>query len=307
MSTESTPAVIVTFIRHGESTDNLLSIWAGWKDAPLSNHGNAGMNQAKAVGQSLSNIPFAAIYASPLKRALWTGQAVQEAQPDPKPPLTVSPLLREQHFGVAEGHPWQWNQDPNLTLEEHFAKDIWPVLHERHQKFPEGESLDDLFERAKKAIDELIMPHVWKAAREGKKGVHVAVASHGLCISELIPALLIKDESGVHPGDKYRGLQNTAWTRVTVDVKGLKEGEPLEFSNSDPPKLKVRVTDVNRHEHLADVKRQKGGIGRAGYDPKQQDIRAFFGGAKVEADAGAPEDQEGRSASNARDEAEVDI
>ncbi|KAL7279988.1 hypothetical protein ACG7TL_006399 [Trametes sanguinea] len=268
---------------------------------------DVGMNQAKAVGQSLSKVPFAAIYASPLKRALWTGQAVQEAQPDPKPPLTVSPLLREQHFGVAEGHPWQWNQDPNLTLEEHFARDIWPVLHERHQKFPEGESLDDLFERAKKAIDELIMPHVWKAAREGKKGVHIAVASHGLCISELIPALLIKDESGIHPGDKYRGLQNTAWTRVTVDVKGLKEGEPLEFPDSDPPKLKVRVTDVNRHEHLDNVKRQKGGIGRAGYDPKQQDIRAFFGGAKVESGTAAPEEVEGRSESNARDEAEVDI
>ncbi|KAI9458819.1 hypothetical protein F5148DRAFT_1219875 [Russula earlei] len=35
----SDSSVILTFIRHGESTDNLRSIWAGWKDAPLSNHG----------------------------------------------------------------------------------------------------------------------------------------------------------------------------------------------------------------------------------------------------------------------------
>ncbi|KAI0632352.1 phosphoglycerate mutase-like protein [Trametes polyzona] len=299
MSSGSAPTLAVTFIRHGESTDNLRSVWAGWKDAPLSNHG---MNQAKAVGQSLSGTRFAAVYASPLKRALWTGQAVQEAQPDPKPPLEVSPLLREQHFGVAEGHPWQWGETPGLTLEDHFAQGLYPVLHERGQKFPEGESLDDLFARAKQAIDELVMPHVWSAAREGKKGVHIAMASHGLCISELVPALLLKDESGIHPGDKYRGLQNTAWTRVTVNVKGTKEGEPLEFSDSDPPKLEVRVTDVNRHEHLADIKRQKGGIGRAGYDPKQKDIRAFFGGAKVQA-----EDEEGRSESNARDEADVVI
>ncbi|KAI8994145.1 phosphoglycerate mutase-like protein [Trametes punicea] len=305
MSTEATvPTLTVTFIRHGESTDNLKSIWAGWKDSPLSNHG---MNQAKAVGQSLSNVPFTVIYASPLKRALWTGQAVQEAQPDPKPRLIASDLLREQHFGAAEGHPWQWNLTPGLTLEEHFARGIWPVLHERWQKFPEAESLDDLFERAKKAINELVMPHVWRAAREGKKGVHIAIASHGLCISELVPALLIKDESGVHPGDKFRGLQNTAWTRVTVDVKGSKEGEPMEFSDSDPPKLQVRVTDVNRHEHLAKVERQKGGIGSAGYDPKQQDIRAFFGGAKMDAGAVASEVEEGRSESNARDEVEVDI
>ncbi|KAI0333657.1 phosphoglycerate mutase-like protein [Cubamyces sp. BRFM 1775] len=304
MSTNPAPTLIVTFIRHGESTDNLRSVWAGWKDAPLSNHG---MNQAKAVGQSLSDTRFEAIYASPLKRALWTGQAVREAQPDPKPPLETSDLLREQHFGVAEGHPWQWNPTPGLTMEEHFARGLYPVLHERWEKFPEAESLDDLFDRAKKAIDELVMPNVWRAAKEGKKGVHIAIASHGLCISQLVVALLLKDESGVHPGDKYRGLQNTAWTRVTVDVKGAKEGEPLDFSDDQPPKLQVKVTDVNRHEHLADVARQKGGIGREGFDPKQRDIRAFFGGAKIDAEAAAPELEEGRSESNARDEAEVEI
>ncbi|OJT14672.1 hypothetical protein TRAPUB_8725 [Trametes pubescens] len=280
--------------------------------------------QAKAVGKSLSNTRFAIVYASPLKRALWTGQAVQEAQSEPKPPLETSLLLREQHWGVAEGQPWQWGHTAGLSLEEHFAKQLYPVLHERWQKFPEGESLDDLFSRAKQAIDELVMPHVWSAAREGKKGVHIAIASHGLCISELVPALVMKDESGVHPGEKFRGLQNTAWTRVTVDVKvspafhvtllstdpclkGAKEGEPLDFPDNDPPKLQVRVTDFNRHEHLDAVKRQKGGVGSAGYDPKQQDIRAFFGGAKVPAGGEAPELEEGRSESNARDEVDVDI
>ncbi|KAI0670864.1 phosphoglycerate mutase-like protein [Trametes maxima] len=300
MASEAEPTLIVTFIRHGESTDNLHNVWAGWKDAPLSNHGKRRLS--KALGQSLTDTPFAIIYASPLKRALWTGQAVQEAQPEPKPPLETSLLLREQHWGVAEGHPWQWGTTAGLSLEEHFAQGLYPVLHERSQKFPEGESLDDLYARAQKAVDELVMPHVWRAAREGRKGVHVAIASHGLCISELVPALVVKDESGVHPGDKYRGLQNTAWTRVTVDVKGAKRDEPLEFADSDPPKLQVHVTDVNRHEHLAQVTRQKGGIGRAGYDPKQQDIRAFFGGAKPLA-----EPEEGRSESNARDEADVDI
>ncbi|TBU27212.1 phosphoglycerate mutase-like protein [Dichomitus squalens] len=295
MSSESTPTVVVTFIRHGESTDNLRDVWAGWKDAPLSNHG---MNQAKALGKSLSSTRFAAIYASDLKRALWTGQAVRDAQPDPKPPLVESPLLREQRFGDAEGNPWSWNQTPGLSLEEHFARGIWPVLHERSQKFPGGESVDDLYVRATQAINELVMPRIWEAAREGKTGVHIALASHGLCISELIPALLVQDESGTHPGDKYRGLHNTAWTRLRIDVLGAKEGQPLDFPDSEPPKLRIRVTDVNRSEHLAGVTRQKGGIGSAAHDPAQKDIRAFFGGARLE---------EGRAASNAQDEAEVEI
>ncbi|KAI0699308.1 phosphoglycerate mutase-like protein [Cerioporus squamosus] len=299
----STPTVIVTFIRHGESTDNLRSAWAGWKDAPLSNHG---MNQAQALAKSLSTTRFEAIYASTLKRALWTGQAVRDAQPDPKPYFQESPLLREQHFGVAEGQPWAWEQTPGMTIEEHFAKGIWPVLHERHQKFPDGESLDDLYARATQAIDQLVMPHVWKAAREGKTGVHIALASHGLCISELIPALLAKDERGVHPGDKYRGLHNTAWSRATIQVEGAQEGVPLDFPDSNPPKLRIQVTDVNRHEHLDEVKRQKG-IGSAAHDPKQQDIRAFFGGGKLKGEAAATELEEGRSESNALDEADVDI
>ncbi|RDX42613.1 phosphoglycerate mutase-like protein [Lentinus brumalis] len=297
------PTVIVTFIRHGESTDNLRTVWAGWKDAPLSNHG---MKQAQAVARSLSTTRFSAIYASPLKRALWTGQAVRDAQPDPTPYFEESPLLREQHWGVAEGAAWAWEQTPGMTIEEHFAKGIFPVLHERHQKFPEGESLDDLYARATQAIDQLVMPHVWKAAREGKTGVNIALASHGLCISALIPALLAKDERGVRPGD-YRGLYNTAWTRVAIEVQGALEGVPLDFPDSNPPKLRIQVTDVNRHEHLAEVKRQKGGIGSAAHDPKQQDIRAFFGGGKPKGEGTETELEEGRSESNALDEADVEI
>ncbi|OBZ71592.1 hypothetical protein A0H81_08444 [Grifola frondosa] len=302
----SAPTLTVTFIRHGESTDNLQSLWAGWKDSPLSNHGmNASSHLPKALGSSLSHIRFSAIHASPLKRALWTAQALHDAQSEPKPPFETSLLLREQHWGIAEGNPWIMHRIPDLTLEDHFAQGLYPVLHDRSQRFPEGESLNDLADRAKAAIEELVMPHVLRAAREGMKGIHIAVVSHGLCISELVPALLLKDASGVHPENKYRGLLNTAWTRVTVDVKSLKggTGEALEFVDDEPP-LAIRVTDFNRHDHLHGVARQKGGIGSAGYDPKQQDIRAFFGGGESKAKT---EPEEGRSESNARDESDVEI
>lgn len=133
--------------------------------------------------------------------------------------MTKTTLVREQHWGVAEGHTWSMHVTPGLSLDEHFAQGIYPVLYERRQKFPEGESLDEVVKRAERAIDELVMPHVWEAARAGKKGVHIALVSHGICISELIPVLVMKDESRQHPGHKWRGLLNTAWTRITVDVK----------------------------------------------------------------------------------------
>jgi len=273
----ATPRISITFVRHGESTDNLRSVWAGWEDAPLSNHG---MNQARAVGKSLSQTPFIAIHASDLKRAYTTAQAIHDAQPTP-PPFDSSPLLREQHFGVAEGKPWSLHVEPGLSLEEHYAKGIYPVIFNRTDKFPEGESLDDLARRAEEAIEKFVMPHVWEAARRGKRGVHVAVVSHGLCISELIAALMRRNVTGGGSANKYKGLLNTAWTRVAIDVQGTKGEEPLEFPDSDPPPLTMKVTDVNRHEHIDNIVRQKGGVGSAAYDPKQADIRAFFGGAAV--------------------------
>ena len=114
-----------------------------------------------------------------------TAVAVHSAQPTPKSPLTTSPLLREQHFGIAEGKRWIASADPTKSLAEQYAEGIFPTLHGRAEKFPGGESFDDLGRRANQAVNELVMPYVWKAAREGKKGVHVAIVSHGLCISEV--------------------------------------------------------------------------------------------------------------------------
>ncbi|KAI0697909.1 phosphoglycerate mutase-like protein [Cytidiella melzeri] len=273
------------------------NVWAGWTDSPLSNHG---MNQARALGDALASTRFTAIHASPLKRAYSTAEAVYEKQPQPKPVFSSSPLLREQHFGIAEGKPWTWDTTPGLSLEDHYAQGLFPVMYQRADAFPDGESLDDVAVRAEQAVKDLILSNVRKAAREGKKGLHVAIVSHGIFISELISALLTKDRSGQHPGRKYRGTHNTAWTRIIVSVKGSKEGEPMEIADNDLPPLEVSLTDFNRSEHLEHVKRQKGGIGSSAHDPKQQSIRAFFGGGGAKA-------EEGRSESNVKDEANVEF
>jgi broad specificity phosphatase PhoE len=265
-------SVIITFVRHGESTDNLRSVWAGWKDAPLSNHG---MNQARALGDFFADTHFTAIHASDLKRAFTTAQAVYDGQRDPKPSFDSSELLREQNFGVAEGKPWTFQADEALTLEENMAKGVYPVLYGDDERFPEGESGKDLDERANTALAKFVLPHVSQAAKEGKTGIHIAIVSHGLCISALISELL-KMSARQGGATDYRGLWNTAWTRVVVDIEGAQEGQPMDV-DKEPPVLVVRVTDVNRHSHIDNIKRQKG-IGSAAYDPRQEDIRAFFGG-----------------------------
>ncbi|TDL23226.1 phosphoglycerate mutase-like protein [Rickenella mellea] len=291
--------ITVTFIRHGESTDNLKPVWAGWADAPLSNHG---MTQAVALGQGFSNVRLTAIYASPLKRAHSTAQALQAAQQPPIPDLIVSPLLREQNFGIAEGQKWSSRFDSNMTLEEHIKRGIYPVLPGRVQKFPDGESLNDVQARTEQAIDEIVMPYVREGAKPGCQGAHIAIVSHGLAISELIAALMRKDATErVRDGGTYRGLYNTAWTRVQINIPPLMTGGAVDASASELPPLQIRVTHVNVKTHLDNVKRQPGGLGRTAYDPKQKDIRAFFGG-------GAPiaTGTEGRSESNVHDEVDIE-
>jgi broad specificity phosphatase PhoE len=138
-----------------------------------------------ALGEFFSSTRFDVIYASTLKRARQTAVELHKKQPAPQPPLIISEDLREQSFGEAEGHPWIMSADPDKSLAQQFTEGKYPVLAHRHEKFPQGETLDDLGRRAEKAIQELVMPHIWKAAKEGRKGVQVAVVSHGLCISEV--------------------------------------------------------------------------------------------------------------------------
>ncbi|KAJ7892773.1 histidine phosphatase superfamily [Mycena olivaceomarginata] len=222
----------VTFIRHGQSEDNVKNIWAGWKDAPLS-------ELAAALGQAFfkSNTKFDFIYASDLLRAHATGQAVLKSHSAPKPPFISDKRLREQHFGIAEGQRWVIETPPNKTFEELYADGIFPVLKGRDEKFPEAESLNDLARRAESAIADCVVPHL-AAAAEGD--IHIAIASHGLCISELIAALLRLDPDS-RRDISYAGLLNTAWTRAVVSVKD---------ASPTAPRVAVRITDVNNAAHL---------------------------------------------------------
>lgn len=111
--------------------------------------------------------------------------------------------------------------DPDLTHEEMFARGIYPVLSGRSERFPEGESLNDLQARAERAIEDIATPYVKEIAEKGWDGRtrQIAVVSHGLCISELIPGLLRKDgDWRGRAGKGWTGLYNTAWTRVAVDI-----------------------------------------------------------------------------------------
>jgi broad specificity phosphatase PhoE len=167
----------------------------------------------------LADTHFTAIHTSDLKRAFTTAQALYEGQKDPKPTFDSSEILREQNYGVAEGKSsWSPRLGHYSTIEEEVALDNYPNLRGPDEKFPGGESLNDLVERAKKAITQLVLPYIWKAAKEGSTDTHVAIVSHGHCLGAMISELL--KMGGRHATAKhYSGLFNTAWTRVVINIE----------------------------------------------------------------------------------------
>ncbi|KAJ6508729.1 phosphoglycerate mutase-like protein [Mycena sanguinolenta] len=263
-----------TFVRHGESVDNLRAVWAGWADATLTNHG---IKQAQAVGASLSATQFTAIYSSPLKRSCMTAEAIQQKQVG-LPPLVTTPLLREQNFGIAEGKPSTAKRIPDIPLAEQFDRGLYPRALNRSEKFPEGESLDDVQDRAKRCWAEVLLPYVQEKAREDNDHpIHVAVISHGVFIKEALRALAKYDRSADFSACDYQFLRNTAWARAVVEMKTFPKGEDRVFSPNDLLLERIQLTHFNQYEHLATVTRQKGGIGREAHDIRQKDIRGFFG------------------------------
>jgi broad specificity phosphatase PhoE len=153
------------------------------------------------------------MYASPLLRAYQTAEAVRAGQPEgSRPPLHANPKLRERHFGIAEGYPVTFGRPGGRSYDQCIQEGIYPVPITRQEKFPGGESEEDLDARADEAVAECILPHLNDTTKEKE---HIAIASHGLAISALVAALLRLDPEADR-SVSYAGLLNTAWTRVVI-------------------------------------------------------------------------------------------
>ncbi|EIW67919.1 hypothetical protein TREMEDRAFT_33028, partial [Tremella mesenterica DSM 1558] len=241
--------------------------------------------QAKALGDSLKDTRVDSIFCSDLLRALWTAQQIQKHQPE-KPSLTITELLREQHWGEAEHKPWGeggYTREPG-----------------RHFKFPGGESLTDVRHRAKQAIADFIEPILQTNHGRPASSKHIVVVAHGIFNSEFIGALLSRRKGQGSFDWGYRGMTNTGWTKLEVGYADESpdslpqhmethprtpispSSEPSEpppaHDRGELPPLSVKIVCTDITTHLDNVQRPPGGLGRQGYDEKQADIRKFFSG-----------------------------
>ncbi|KAL8283206.1 hypothetical protein RQP46_005984 [Phenoliferia psychrophenolica] len=290
-----------------------LALWAGHRNAPLTNHG---FNQAERLGQHFKDVPITAIYTSDLKRARTTAQAVYDAnQSNPKPPFTVSTLLREQYFGKAEGEAWDAGKysSAGLPWDEHRAFEL----------APEAESLNAVGSRADLALRHFLAPHILASSLPGAEPHHVVLVAHGIFLSEMLFSLK-RAEDPNYRFLKSGGYENTAWARVeitplltpdelaaaassavqnpvveaqpttagtgpespykSVDAVALPPRHaslpPALHPNDQVPVIKTEVIALNQRDHLEGLVRQKGGIGSAKHDEHQKKLKEYFAGGK---------------------------
>lgn len=127
-----------------------------------------GLRQAAALAQRLQARPLAAIYSSPLQRALRTAEIVGRAQ-------GVAPLTRPELTDVDHG---DWSGKHREEVAERWPE-LYRAWHERPAgvRFPGGESLSEVRERALGFL-------AW--ARQRHADGNVLVITHGEVLQLLL-------------------------------------------------------------------------------------------------------------------------
>ncbi len=122
--------------RHGQTTANIENLICGVSDVSLNPQG---IDQAKELGEELSNIQFDMVFSSPLKRAYLTGDIVCARQACPN---IKDERIIEIDFGEFEG-----DSRDNTAFYE-FKKN-------HGVRYPGGESYFEVVTRVYNFINEL--------------------------------------------------------------------------------------------------------------------------------------------------------
>jgi broad specificity phosphatase PhoE len=194
-------------IRHGETDWNRRNLYQGTTDVPLNDAGRA---QAGALAERLGGVRFDAAYTSPLRRAVDTARAVLRGA---EVPLAEVRGLQELCYGLWQGRGQEPGGRCNPGLEWRWKESPWSV------RFPGGESLEEVRERAAAAIERIVDAH---------PGGVVLVSGHGHLNRVLLIHLL------GWPRDSFWSIAqpNAACWRLTVGTDprtGARRvhGEPL--------------------------------------------------------------------------------
>jgi broad specificity phosphatase PhoE len=180
-------------IRHGETESNRERLALGREDVPLNERGH---RQAAALAASLAGVPVAAVYSSPLRRAVETARPLAEAR---GLEVQVDEDLIEMAVGDLEG------LSPQEMLERYgdFLRE-WFSTQAGSLRMPGGESLQDVQDRVWATIERL---------RERHPEETVVVVTHNFTIHAILCWVL-----GL-PLASFRRLRHDLAAKAVLEVR----------------------------------------------------------------------------------------
>ena len=182
----------VILCRHGETDWNRLGRYQGKTDVPLNARGR---EQVRELARALRDEPIAAVYSSTLARAYDTAREIARVH---GVEVTRDARLDEINQGLWEG----------LRREEILR--THPEIHERwlesplDLRLPEGETLEEVRDRVRAALDDILLLHV---------GQTVCIVAHSVSMAAVKHEL-----QGLSLHDALRTLpENASWECIRVD------------------------------------------------------------------------------------------
>ena len=158
----------IILVRHGETKWNVGEVFRGRVDIELN---ATGIKQAEKLAEYLGNRRLKSIYSSPLRRALKTAEIIARHH---KIEAAIAPGLIDFNYG-------QWQGLSHREVKDKY-KELYGewVNHPERIKMPDGESLENVRQRAMAVVTEIIT---------GYNGT-VVLVSHRVVNKVLICALL---------------------------------------------------------------------------------------------------------------------
>jgi broad specificity phosphatase PhoE len=138
----------ILLVRHGQTEWNRIERFRGHIDIPLN---QVGLQQADLTANWIADRwAVSAIYSSPLSRAFQTAEAIAK---EFSLKVNAYPNLIDLNFGA-----WQGKTPEDVQF-------VWPEIYTawlanpQNVRIPDGETIDELRTRTRKAIQELVRNH----------------------------------------------------------------------------------------------------------------------------------------------------
>jgi len=141
-------SVQITYFVHGTTTDNEKNVSSGWFDVDLS---ELGVKQSVDLKEQVKDKKFDVVFCSDLKRAVRSAELTFKGEVE----IIPDKRLRECNYG-------KFNAQSSDIVEPMQEKSIT-------EKFPEGESYEDVKERIADFLDFL---------KKNYDGKYVAIVAH---------------------------------------------------------------------------------------------------------------------------------